>query len=134
MYAYLFFAEDGMNKSAVSTEAGYKDSSLDHYYRSRGLTQIAARLTWRLRLCGCQPCLWLDFENCELMPINTELGAGTTPRGFDVTLHPACLSPETRHTRSARNLLPEFFGQIAVRNNIIVWQVAEERLENPGEE
>ena len=48
MYVYLFFAEDSMDESIVNTEAGYKDSSLDHYCRSRGLTQIAARLTWHL--------------------------------------------------------------------------------------
>ena len=134
MYVYLFFAEDSMDESIVNTEVGYKDSSLDHYYRSRGLTQITARLTRRLRVCGCQPCLRLDFENCELVPTNTRLGAGTTPRGFNVILHPARPSPEARHTRNARNPLPEFCQQIAVRDNIIVRQAEEERLENPGEE
>ena len=48
MYVYLFFAKDGMDESIVNTEAGYKDSSLDHYYWSRGLTHITARLTRRL--------------------------------------------------------------------------------------
>ena len=68
------------------------------------------------------------------MPINTELRAGTTPRGFDVTLHPAHPSPEARHTRNARNPLPDFCEQMSVRNNIIVRMAEEERLENPGEE
>ena len=49
-------------------------------------------------------------------------------------LHPARPSPEARHTRNARNPLPEFCQQIAVRDNIIVRQAEEERLENPGEE
>ena len=51
-YVYIFFADNGMDKSVVDTNEGYNDSSLDHYYWSRGLTETASRLTRRLRVCG----------------------------------------------------------------------------------
>lgn len=132
-YCYMFLTESGMDENIVNTDDGYKDSSKDHYDRSRGFTETSERLYRRLRVCGCQPCLRLDPENCELMPTNTELQAGTTPRGFDVHLHPARPSPEARHTRNARNPLPEFCESIAVGENIVVRQATEERLENPNE-
>ena len=75
----------------------------------------------------------MEPEKCELMPTSTELLAGTTPRGFDVTLRPARPSPEARHTRNARNPLPDFREQLDVGTNVVVRQVAEERLENPDE-
>ena len=67
------------------------------------------------------------------MPTNTELRAGTTPRGFNVTLHPERLSLEASHTLNARNPLPEFCEQIGVGNNVIVQQATEKRLKNPVE-
>ena len=47
-YVHMFMAEDGMDKSVVATDEGYKDSSKDHQYWSRGRTQTLERLTRRL--------------------------------------------------------------------------------------
>ena len=133
-YVYMYMAENGMDEKIVSTEEGYKNSSKDHYYWSRGRTQESSRLLRRCRACGCQPCLKLDQEKCELTPARIELMAGTTPRGFDVVLYPSRPAPEARHTHSARNPLPRFCEGLSVGENIIVRLAAEERDINPDEE
>ena len=49
-YVYMFMVEDGMDEIVVATDDGYKDSSKDHYYQSRGFTENSERLHWRLRV------------------------------------------------------------------------------------
>ncbi len=132
-YVFMFMPEDAMNESIVAADAGYSGSSKDHYYRSMGITIQSARLLRKERACGCQPCLKLE-GNCILTPANATLTAGTTPRATSVLILPLRETPEARHTRNARNPLPEFCGALRVGMNVVVRVSEEERNENPDEE
>ena len=79
------------------------------------------------RACGCQPCLRLE-PGCTMTLENVELKAGTTANASNVVLVPARPTPEARHTRNARNPLPDFFTQLKAGDNIIVRLANEERL------
>ena len=64
----------------------------------------------------------------------SSLEAGIIPLGSSVRLESANLSAESRHTRNARNLLPEYFTGLRGGSNVVV-QIAEEKQEmNPDEE
>ena len=65
---------------------------------------------------------------------NVELKAGTTPKASNVVLVPVRPTPEARHTRNARNPLPEFCTKLKAGDNAIVRVENEERLQNPDEE
>ena len=65
---------------------------------------------------------------------NISMKAGTTPKASNVVLLPARPTPEIRHTRNARNPLPEFCKKLKVGDNVIVRVANEERLLNPDEE
>ena len=117
----------------VGVKEGYSGSSNDHYYRSAGATVEASRLFWRERACGCRPCLKLE-DGCLLTPANTETKAGKTPRGWTVTLEPKRQTLASRHTRGARNPLPEFCQELKVGQNIIVRVSNDEKDDNPDEE
>ena len=83
---------------------------------------------------GSQPCLNLVNGWCTLTLDNDTLGAGTTPRATTVKLYSARPAPAARHTRNARNPLPEFCASLSVRTNIIVRVSNEERAENLEED
>ena len=68
-----------------------------------------------------------------MMP-GCNLEAAVTPRATQLVLDCARPSAEVRHTRSARNPLPEFCAGLKVRNNVIVRIAKEERESNPDEE
>jgi len=103
----MYLPDDGIDHSIVATDTGYNGSSKDHYYRSKGAMEEASPLARQEQACGCQPCLKL-LPNCALSPANTEMVAGTTLKETDVCLAPARAAPAARHTRNARNPLPEF--------------------------
>jgi hypothetical protein len=132
-YIFMFLPEDAMNDVIVAAASGYSGSSKDHYYRSMGATIQAARLLRRMRSCGCWPCLTLE-PNCSLTPVNANLTAGTTPRGTSIVIPPLQQTQEARHTRNARNPLPEFCESLKIGTNVVVRVSAEERSENPDEE
>ena len=62
------------------------------------------------------------------------LKAGTTPKASNVVLLPALPTPEARHTRNAKDPLPEFCKKLKVGDNVIVCVENEERWLNPDEE
>ena len=74
-YIYMFIPEDGIDLVLVAADAGYGQSSKDHYYRSMGATIEASRLLRRERACGCQPCLKFH-PHCILTPANTMISTG----------------------------------------------------------
>ena len=78
-YIYMYMVEEAMAYDVVAVDAGYAGSSKDHYYLSRGATEVASRMGHRNRKCGCQPCLDLTFEGYLLTKTRTDLCAGTTP-------------------------------------------------------
>jgi hypothetical protein len=133
-YIYMFLEEDAMDEAVVATDNGYSGSSKDHYYRSLGATLEASRLSRRERACGCGQCLMMKQQNCELTPNNTTLKAGATPQATIEVIEPQRQAPEARHTRNARNPLPEFCRGLKVGENVIVRVSAEERALNPNEE
>ena len=106
--------EDGIDKTIVSVEEGYKGSSKDLYYRSIGVTYEASRLSRRKRAWGCRPCLKLE-DGCTLTLDNKTLTVATTPKTTNVVLHSVRLVPEARHTWNARNSLPGFCAGLSVR-------------------
>jgi len=114
-------------------EEGYPGSSKDHYYRSMGATEEASRLMRRERACGCRPCLCLH-DNCTMTPANLQLQSARTARATTVKLQSSCPAPEARHTRNARNPLPEFCEGLSIGDNIIVRVSKEEKADNPDEE
>ena len=109
----MYIPEDAIDESIVAVDAGYSGSSKDHYYCSLGNTEVVSRLERQERACGCQPCLKLK-QGCTLTPVNTDLMAGTTARATTVVLHSARPVPAARHTRNARNPLPEFCEGLCV--------------------
>ena len=131
---YMYLPEDAMDERIVAVDAGYKGSSKDHYYRSLGVTEEASRLSRRERACGCQECLKLNQQSCSLTLDNFDLMAGTTPRATNVVLHTAQPTPEARHTRNARNPLPEFCEGLNVGKSVIVRVSNEERASIPDED
>ena len=133
-YIYMYLPEDAMDELIVAADSGYSGSSKDHYYRSIGATQEAARLSRRQRACGCQPCFRLKPLDCKLTPANTDVKAGTTPQSMTVTIKPLREAPEARHTRNARNPLPEFCRGLRVGTNVIIRLSDDEREDNPDEE
>ena len=130
---YIYIAEGGINENIVAVETGYKDSSKDHFYWSRGMTEEASTLYRRERACGCHPCLKTIPEECELVT-GSGLESGVNPQGTQVKLFSAKTSAEARHTRNARNPLPEFCKSLKVENNVIVRIADEEREINPDED
>ena len=74
------------------------------------------------------------MDSCLLTPDNTDLKAGTAPRGTYVKLYSAHPTAEARHTRNSRNPLPEFCNSLKVRDNISVWVHNNERARNPNED
>lgn len=69
-----------------------------------------------------------------LMPANSETKAGITPRGTTVILEPSRQTIDTRHTRGARNPLPEFCQGLKLGQNIVAHVSKEEKEDNPNEE
>ena len=66
---------------------------------------------------------------------NITLAAGTTPNVSTVKLYSARPAPEARHTRNARNPLPEFCSSLNIGNSIIVRSANKEEGEkNPDED
>ena len=128
-YIFMYIPEDAMDENIIDVEAGYSGSSRDHYYRSIGATMEASSLLCHERACGCQPCLKLQ-RDCTLISANVSLMAGTTPRASTVVLKTACPAPASRHTRNARNPLPEFCRGLKVGKNIVVWVSNEEKEAN----
>ena len=133
-YIYMFLDEHSMDESIVAAQGGYRGSSRDHYYQSVGVTGEAARLLRRERACGCKPCLQLKSQECELTPANVNVKTGTTPRPTSLVIQPLRQSSTTRHTRNARNPLPEFCMSLSVGGNVIVRVSDDERSDNPNEE
>lgn len=133
-YIFMYLPMDGIDEKIVSVEEGYSGSSKDHYYRSIGATDEASRLIRRERACGCRPSLRLVMDGCTLTKANTTLAAGTTPKARSVKLYSARPAPAARHTRNARNPLPEFCAGLTVGKNIIVRVSNEEREENLDED
>ena len=131
-YIYIYIPEEAIDDKIVAVEAGYSGSSMDHYYRSIGATEEASRLLRRERACGCRPCLQLK-DGCILTPANTDTKAGKSPRATTVTLQSARPAPAARHTRGARNPLPEFCKELKVSQNIVVRVSNEEKDESPDE-
>lgn len=132
-YVYMFVPEDAIDEKLVAVDVGYSGSSKDHYYRSMGATEEAASLKRRERACGCQPCFRL-LPGCTLTRSNINLKGGTTAKASNIVLLPARPTPEARHTRNARNPLPEFCKKLKVGENVIVRVANEERLMNQDEE
>ena len=62
------------------------------------------------------------------------LEAGTILPGSLVRLEPARPLPEARHTRNARNPLPEFCAGLKRGDNVAVRIAEEEEEDNPGED
>ena len=132
-YIYMFIPEDGMNEKVVATNDGYSGSIKDHFYWSRGKSEEASKLYRRESACGCPPCLKMIPENCLLLP-GSNLEEGTVPAGSTIRLDPAQPSPEARHTRNARNPLPDFCTGLKIGNNVVARIAEEERAINPDEE
>jgi len=65
---------------------------------------------------------------------DSDLKAGTTPKATSVKLQSARPAPASRHTRNARNPLPEFCEKLKVGENIIARIAEEEKSYNPDEE
>ena len=82
----MYLPEDGIDESIVAVHVEYEGSSKDHYYRLLGVTEEAAQLARHNRACGCQLCLKLMPLGCKLMPTNTDLLAGTTPRSTPMNI------------------------------------------------
>lgn len=133
-YIYMFLPENAIDESIVAADGGYSGSSKDHYYLSIGLTSEASRLLRRERACGCKPCLQLNYSNCELTPANVALKTGATPRGTQVVIKPLRETAEKRHTRNARNPLPDFCRRLEIGSNVIVRVSSDEREDNPDED
>ena len=72
-------------------------------------------------------------EECVLVP-GSSFEAGVNPQGSQVKLYSARKTAEVRHTRNARNPLPEFCKSLKIEDNIIVRIADEEREINPDEE
>ena len=132
-YIYMFIPQDAIDDKVVAVEEGYPGSSKDHYYRSMGATEEASRLMRRERACGCRPCLCLH-DDCTMTPANINLQSAKTARATTVKLQSARPAPEARHTRNARNPLPEFCEELSIGDNIIVRVSKEEKADNPDEE
>ena len=62
------------------------------------------------------------------------LEAGIIPPGSSVRLESANLPAESRHTRTARNPLPEYCMGLKVSKHVVVRIAEEEQEMNPGEE
>jgi hypothetical protein len=133
MYIYMYIPEDGICENTVASDGGYRGSSRDHYYRSRGADVEVSRLVRRQRVCGCEPCLKLQ-RGCALIPGNADLLAAATPQALTVNIRPARAAPAARHTRNARNPLPEFSEGLEIGEDVIVRISNEEREDNPNEE
>ena len=118
-YIHMFIAEDGISK--------------DHFYWSKGASEEASSLHRRERACGCLPCLMMIPEECQMLQ-GSGMEAGTIPPGSTVRLEPANLPAKSRHTRNARNPLPEFCTGLKVGSNVVVRIAEEEREMNPDEE
>ena len=69
-----------------------------------------------------------------MTPANVNLQTAKTARATRVVLNSCRLAPEARHTRNARNPLPEFCEGLNVGDNIIVRVSNEEKAANPDEE
>ncbi len=130
-YIYMYLPEDAIDKAVVAANDGYSGSSRDHYCRSEGKTEEASRLLRREQACSCNPCLKLE-DKCLLTPA-APLKAGTTPRATCVVIQPARPAPESRHTRNARNPLPESCENMKVGENVTVRISNDERNDNPDE-
>ena len=52
-YIYLYIPDDGFDMQLAEAAAGYKNSSLDHFYVSIGNNLDSASLLRRERVCGC---------------------------------------------------------------------------------
>ena len=132
-YIYMFIAEDGIDEKVVDVAAGYSGSSKDHFYWSKGASKEASSLHRRERACGCPPCFMMMPEKCQMLP-GSGLEAGIIPPGSSVRLESANLPAESRHTRNARNPLPEYCMGLKVGSNVVVRIAEEEREMNPDEE
>ena len=64
----------------------------------------------------------------------TGLKAGIIPPGSSVRLELANLPTESRHTRTARNPLPEYCVGLKVSSNVVVRMATEGQEINPAEE
>ena len=132
-YIYMFMAEDGIDEKVVTVASGHSGSSKDHVYWSKGASEEASSLYRRERACGCSSCLVMMPEKCQMLPeINLE--AGVISPGSTLRLDSDRLTAEARHTRNARNPLPEFCTGLKIGSNVVVRIAEEEREMNPDEE
>ena len=74
-----------------------------------------------------------DSRECQMLP-GSGLEAGIIPPGSSVRLESANPPAESRHTRTARNPLPEYCMGLKVGSNVVVRIAEEEHEMNPGEE
>ena len=72
-------------------------------------------------------------ENCQILP-GSYLEASIISPGSTLRLESAQLSAEARHTRNARNPLPEFCTGLKIDSNVVARIAEEERVMNPDEE
>ena len=128
----MYIPEGAIDDKIVVVEADYSGSSRDHYYRSNGTTEEASRLLRRERACGCRPCLQLK-DGCILTPANTDTKAGKSPRATTMTLQSSMPAPAARHTRGARNPLPEFCKGLKLGQYIVIRVSNEKKDDCPDE-
>ena len=69
-----------------------------------------------------------------MTPSNLQLQTAKTPRATSVVLRSACPAMEERHTRNARNPLPDFCKGLSVGENTIVRVSNSEKEDSPDEE
>lgn len=117
-YIYMYYPNDAFDGDTVSTEIGYKGSSKDFYYESRGNSIADSELVHRKTICTCKACLQQDISNCHLTSLFGRLQQNVRiPRSVPYTV------PETRTGRT----LESFCDQLAKGTLVIVRIAGEER-------
>ena len=74
-----------------------------------------------------------DSRECQMLP-GSGLEASIIPPGSSVRFESANIFAESRHTRTARNPLPEDCMGLKVGGNVVVGGAEEEREMNPDGE
>ena len=131
-YIYFFVLWDVIDEAAVAANYGYSRISKDSYYLINGNTTERSKFRHRKRLCGCDPCMNLNWV-CLLTPINYEREASTTPLLSINKINPKQTDYVAAQTRQTRNPFNEFQVGLTIGENLSLIIHPEEMNVNPND-
>lgn len=126
-YVYIYYPSDAFDeKKIVDAEKGYKGSSQDHFYVSKGTNANDAALLRRKDICTCLPCLkgGEHFKACLLKHI--------FPLPNEVRIKPRSIN-EAATTRGGVTL-EDFCAKLATGDVVVARIHPSERAHHPEDD